>query len=50
MTVGIPPLGLYRGCSHVVSEPDPWKNQKEGLGDRLGWKCTMRPECRRASN
>jgi len=24
----------------VVSEPDPWKNRKEGLGDRLGWKCT----------
>jgi len=21
----------------LVSEPDPRKNQKEGLGDRLGW-------------
>jgi len=20
-------------------EPNPWKNQKEGLGDGLGWKC-----------
>ena len=24
----------------LVSEPDPRKNLKEGLGDRLGWKCT----------
>jgi len=23
-----------------VSEPDPQKHQKEGLEDRLGWKCT----------
>ena len=28
----------------------PMENRKEGLGDRLGWKCTLRPECRRASN
>jgi len=34
----------------LISEPDPWKNQKEGLGDRLGSKCTVRPECRHASN
>ena len=26
------------------------ENRKEGLGDRLGWKCTLRPECRCASN
>ena len=26
--------------------PDP----SEGLGDRLGRKCTVRPECRRTSN
>ena len=32
----------------LVSEPDPQKNQEEGLGDRLGWKCTVRLECRRA--
>ena len=25
----------------------PSENRKEGLGDRLGWKCTLRPECRR---
>ena len=34
----------------LVSEPDPRKNRKEGLGDRLGRKCTVRPECRRASD
>ena len=34
----------------LVSEPDPWKNRKDGLRDRLGQKCTMRPECRRASD
>ena len=34
----------------VVSEPDPRKNWKEGLGDRLGRKCTVRPECRHASD
>ena len=27
---------------NVVSEPDPRKNQKESLGDRLGWQCTER--------
>ena len=27
----------------VVSEPDPQKNRKEGLGDRLGWKCGSVP-------
>ena len=35
------------GVSRVVSEPDPRKNRKEGLGDRLGRKCTLRPEYRR---
>ena len=35
------PWGLW-----VVSEPDPRKNQKEGLGDRLGRKYTLCPECR----
>ena len=34
----------------LVSEPDPQKNQKEDLGDRLGRKRTMHPECRRASD
>ena len=34
----------------LVSEPDPQKNRKEGLGNRLGWKCTVCPECRRTSN
>ena len=34
----------------VVSEPDLRKNWKEGLGDRLGWKCAMYPECRHASD
>ena len=33
-----------------VSEPDPQKNQKDGLGDRLGRKRTMHPECRHASD
>jgi len=28
----------------------PSENWKEGLGDRLRQKCTMRPECRRTSN
>jgi len=39
-----------RPTSHLVSEPDPRKNRKEGLGDRLGRKCTLRPECRHASD
>ena len=34
----------------IVSEPDPLKNWKEDLGDRLGWKCTLCPECRCASD
>ena len=46
---------LLEGLSYtvvfvLVSEPDPRKNRKEGLGDRLGRKCTLRPECRRASD
>jgi len=28
----------------------PSKKRKGGLEDRLGWKCTLRPECRRASD
>jgi len=32
----------------LVSEPDPRKNRKGGLGDRLGRKCTLCPECRLA--
>ena len=28
----------------------PSENRKEGLGDRLGRKCTVRPECRHASD
>ena len=34
----------------LVSEPDPQKNWKEGLGNRLGWKCTVCLECKRTSN
>ena len=34
----------------LVLELDPRKNRKEGLGDRLGRKCTVRPECRCASD
>ena len=26
----------------VVLEPDPQKIEKEGLVNRLGWKCTLR--------
>ena len=33
----------------VVLEPDPGKNRKKGLGDRLRWKCTVRLECRQSS-
>ena len=36
-----------RGCTGLVSEPDPWKNRKEGLGDRLGWKLASFPGPRR---
>jgi len=36
--------------SYLLLEPDHWKNQKEGLGDRLGWKCTVHPECWCTSN
>ena len=35
-------LGALFGAAKVVSEPDPQKNRKEGLGDRLGWKFTER--------
>jgi len=28
----------------------PSENRKEGLGDSLGQKCTVRPECRCASD
>ena len=33
-------------------EADPRKIRKdlEGLGDRLGWKCTVHPECKCASD
>jgi len=36
--------------SYLVLEPDHCKYQKEGLGDRLGWKCTVRLECRHTSD
>jgi len=36
--------------SYLVLEPDHCKNQKEGLGDRLGQKCTMCLECWRTSD
>jgi len=28
----------------------PSEKSEEGLGDRLGWKCTVHPECRHASD
>ena len=34
----------------LVSEPDPRKIEKEGLVNWLGWKCTLRPVCRRTSD
>ena len=45
--------GEWFVCVHkhaLVSEPDPRKIEKEGLVNRLGWKCTLRPVCRRTSN
>ena len=39
-----------RGGQKVVSEPDPRKIEKEGLVNRLGWKCTLRLVCRRTSD
>ena len=27
---------------NLVSEPDPWKIEKEGLVNEVGWKCTLR--------
>jgi len=41
---------MLQEWGYLVLEPDPRKNRKEGLGDRLGQKCTLRPECRRTSN
>ena len=42
---------LARSTAHeVVSEPDPQKIEKEGLVNWLGWKYTLRPECRRTSD
>ena len=36
---------------HVVSEPDPSSRiEKEGLVNRLEWKCTLHPVCRHTSN
>jgi len=40
----------WRSRGGLVSESDPWKKWKEGLGDRLGQKYTLHPECRRASD
>jgi len=40
----------YKPKCWLVSEPDPRKIRKEGLGYRLGRKCTVRPECRRTSD
>ena len=34
----------------LVSEQDPRKTKKEGLVNRLRWKCTLRPVCRRTSD
>ena len=35
---------------HLVLEPDPLIIEKEGLAHRPGWKCTLRPVCRRTSD
>ena len=35
---------------NVVSKPDPWKIEKEGLAHRLGWKCYTAPGWRRTSD
>ena len=45
-------VNLCWSFNPLVSEPDPRENQEEGLGDRdrLGRKCTLRPECRCASD
>ena len=45
-------ISMVMGQLHkrVVLEPDPWKNWKEGLGDRPGWKCTMHSECSHVSD
>ena len=34
----------------VVSEPDPRKIEKEGLVNRLRWKCTLCLVCRHTSD
>jgi len=44
---------IYRSCKcyqALVSEPDPRKKWKAGVGDSLGWKCTMCLECSRTSD
>ena len=33
---------IFQGTCDLVSEPDPQKIEKEGLVNRLGWKCTLR--------
>ena len=48
LRIRYPALGW--SCLLLVSEPDPRKIRKVGLGDRLGRKCILRPECRRASD
>ena len=40
----LPPT-FHPPCSYT-SEPDPWgKKENKSVGDRLGWKCTLHPEC-----
>ena len=41
-------LGFHWAAVSLGTRPS--ENRKEGLGDRLGRKCTLRPECRRASD
>ena len=45
--IGTSPL---RSPFYIVSEPDPWKIVKEGWVNWLGWKYTLRLECRRTSD
>jgi len=44
------PTMAYNPTSPSSLRTRPLENWKEGLGDRLGQKCTMCPECRRASD
>ena len=44
------PLSVVPCQLLLVLEPDPRKNRKEGLDNRLGWRCTVHPEYRHTSD